>query len=88
MKSELVVKYTVVLLKPEILCDAFIEYGQEIYVAHVKSESWRGAVEAAQKEVCVGDLKNNPGLVISPLDYKLCCLFDGHIQPALYGWQL
>lgn len=62
-------------------------YGQDIYVALVRSESLRNAVYTAQKEAFDADTKDNLKPEKSE-DYKLCVMFDGTHNPTLFGWQL
>ena len=79
--------YTVVLLRPQYMCDETGEtYGNDIYVAAVKGLSHCDAIKRAQREVFESDKEDGLG-IISPSDYKLCVLFEGKHEPALFGWQ-
>lgn len=76
--------YTVVLLRPDYMTS---EYGQDVYVALVKALTRHDAHMAAQKELFEYDCKDG-GEPRSVSDYALCVMFEGHHNPALYGWQL
>lgn len=79
--------FTVVLLRPKYLnLETGEEYGQDIYVALVKSENPCSALKTAQTEVFKADKKDgmHPR---SHLDYRLCVMFEGHHQVKRFGWQ-
>lgn len=79
--------YTVVLLRPDYLCDATGEaYGQDIYVAHVTGIDARQAIAAAKQQVFEADTRDKlePN---APNDYALCVMFEGHHHPILFSWQ-
>ncbi len=83
--------FTVVLLRPEYLNqDAHDHPGQNIYVANVQADDEYHAVKVAQVEVYEADLaEQSEDFVPRSLDdYILCVLFEGTIQPKLFGWQI
>lgn len=77
-------KYTVVLLRPDYMTS---NYGQDVYVAKVRAPTHRAALVAAQDEVF--DVDSKQGLEPDdPQDYALCVMFEGHLNPCLFGWCL
>jgi hypothetical protein len=80
--------FTVVLLRPDYVADDDANgFGQDVYVAFVKSRSPKHALNLAQKEVFKADSKDErePN---DPDDYALIVMFEGHHNPILWGWQL
>lgn len=78
-------KYTVVLLRPDYLCDE-VDYGQGVYVALVEANDTTSAIKAAQAEAFAVDLTDALEAA-SPDDYALCVMFTGHCNAIRYGWQ-
>lgn len=80
--------YTVVLLRPEYLCEhTGEEYGLDAYVARVSAENYMKALNAAQAEVMEADKKDKLK-PLKPEDYKMCVIFNGHHTPVAHGWQV
>lgn len=78
-------KFTVILLRPDYLCDD-TPYGQEVYVAYVEANDCSSALKTAQQEVF--DVDTAIELEVNDYtDYALCVMFDGFINPCLFGWQ-
>lgn len=78
-------KYTVILLRPDYLCDD-TPYGQDVYVGYVECETVDDAIDRARHEVFKGDKLDGMGPK-DKLDYALCVAFLGHNPIALFGWQ-
>lgn len=79
--------FTVVVLRPEYLnAHPETEYGQDIYVAHVRSTEPAAAFVLAQMQVFRADQKDKLKPK-KPTDYKLVVAFEGHHDPKLFGWQ-
>jgi len=77
--------FTVVLLRPDYLCEE--PYGQDIYVAiGIQAAESCEAVEYAQLEAFSADVE--AGIAPrAPEDYALCVAFKGAHEPTLFGWQ-
>jgi hypothetical protein len=79
--------YTVVLLVPEYMC-VEAAYGQEIYVSLTRGDSTVEAIDRAKDEAYAAHMSDRPEVMPeSPKDYKLCVMFEGHHDVALFGWQ-
>lgn len=74
-------EFTVILMRPESVSET---YGQDVYSAHVEAEHARFAVPPALSQVVEAD----KGLDLSDEDYTCVAVLDGHVTPALFGWQL
>lgn len=82
--------YTVVLMRPDYLCeiDGSEPFGQNCYVANrLLATGAKAAIALAQKEVSKADKRDGAGPVQST-DYYPLLVFEGHIDPRFYGWQL
>lgn len=77
-------KYTVVLLRPDYIAEP---YGIDTYTALVEGEGYDDAIKNAQKEVFKAD-KRDGMWPSEPDDYALVVMFEGHMTPCLYGWQV
>lgn len=78
-------EFTVILMRPERvgwLTES--TYGQDVYFAHVEAEHARCAVEPALTQAVEAD----KDLDLSKEDYICVAVLDGHVTPALFGWQL
>lgn len=64
-------KYTVLLLRPDYLADAF---GQDTYLAHVSGPSVEAAQHAARIEVSEADSNEDFE------DYHVLAVFEGHLE--------
>jgi len=82
MSNNLRKKYTVVLLRPDYLCENS-PHGQDVYVAHVEAEDEAQAFKFGQKDAASADSHQAPYD-----DYALSVMFEGHHSPILYGADL
>ena len=76
-------KFTVILMRPESVSET---YGQDVYFAHVEAKRARFAVQPALSQVVEAD--KDLDLDLSDEDYTCVAVLDGHVTPALFGWQL
>lgn len=83
-------KFTVVLMRDKRLneeCEP--DAGdRSFYIAHVDSVDKREAVPVAIAQVLKADRKDLKPLKPSEADYHTVCVFDGHQEVALFGFQL
>lgn len=73
-------KYTVVLLRPEVISD---DYPIDTYTAHVEAANIKEAIREAQIQVFKGE-EVKPR---STDEYKMLLVFRGHQEPIAFGWQ-
>jgi hypothetical protein len=92
---------TVILKRPEWISRIFgLNNATDIYVAHVVSRpeaSYRKVISQAKAQVAGCDRRdmeeqgrdaaNDPLLVPKPSDYTMLCVFEGHLDTKLFGWQ-
>lgn len=86
--------YTVVLHRPLTLSEAAdTDWATDIYVAvGIDADNPLLALRLAQAEAYASDARewgekamNN--WCLSPIDYVLSVMFEGHHEPCLFGWQ-
>lgn len=81
-------KFTVVLLRPDYMCDD-VPYGQDTYIGFVEANTIENAIKRARNEVLIADRQcDNAAPHTKPTDYAVNLVFEGHQQPRLFGWQL
>lgn len=91
-------KYTVALLRPRRLIDEDFPDAEpnDVYYAHINEGiGARAAIEPAQVEVAKRDnvdwkkhIKTHRLEKLRPDEYKVLAVFEGHIMPVLWNWQL
>ena len=78
--------YSVVLMRPDYIADD-VPYGQDCYVAFVRANNPLHARSVGQLEVFNIDAKDE----LEPScaeDYHPLLVLEGHVDIALYGFQL
>jgi hypothetical protein len=78
--------YSVVLLRPDYMLED-LEYGHDMYVAHVTATNPLNAIPEAQRQAYEADLRNG-GEPNHPDDYAVTLVLSGHVNVKLFGWQL
>lgn len=73
-------KYTVVLLRPEVISD---DYPIDTYTAYVEETGIKEAIRAAQIQA----FKSEEVKPRSKDEYKMLLVFKGHQEPIAFGWQ-
>ncbi len=69
-------RYTILLLRPDYLADAF---GQDTYLTHVSEPSVEAAQHAARVEVSEADSNEDFE------DYHVLAVFEGHLEDLKTG---
>lgn len=83
--------FTVVLLYPDWAAD---NYGEDSYTAHVEATTRFTAIEAAQSQAYEAFRRSEKLSVREirdlgePPDFYGLVVFEGHIEPVAFGWQL
>lgn len=91
--------FTVVLMRGHRFQD-IPDWGTEprtdTYVAHVRAHNKQSAVRLAKEEVIAADNKDLKitlgarhvrALGLNKEDYDFLVMFEGHLQPACFGWE-
>lgn len=91
-------KYTVALLRPRRMSDESFPDAVEndVYYAHINEGiGARAAIKPAQREVAKADNRDWKEHIkacylekLKPDEYKVLGVFEGHIVPVLWNWQL
>lgn len=83
-------EFTVLLVRPEYAEHGQCDEKQDTYLALMSVEDVDSAIALAKQEVFTEDLKDGTiscGGGHNANDYLLLAVFDGHIEPILFGWQ-
>ena len=78
--------YSVVLLRAAYMLED-LDYGQDVYVAHVTATNPHNAIPTARIQAYEADRRDG-GEPVNPNDYDVTLVLAGHVDVKLFGWQL